>query len=253
MVELGKEIEPFYEEGRRHVLRPARFIGRTVVGLAQDIVDFGHERVGQERYDELKKAANVNSVSGCLTRRGMFRTLNKLLELEKPDQLLITYVDAVNFKRINDNFGQNTGDLALAMTGWGLRQIFRTDDEHDTDALVGAWGGDEFMCVLPADASMNEEAFSGSLEFNYQRKSNTGIVTWHFKDFLEGMNEATHSETASVFHNIENLVNRGVDSIGYRYTFDVVDVGWRDSAQNIIDRFAESNTVKTATYLRKPR
>lgn len=252
MFEVGKEAGPYYEEGQRRVLYSARFIGRTLVGAAQNIVDLGHSLLGQECYDDLRKAANINSVNSCFTRRGMFLALNSLIETEKPEKLLITYVDAVNFKNINDKFGQNTGDLALAMTGWGLREIFRHGDDQETEPMVGSWGGDEFMCILPAEASMNHEAFSKSLDFKYSRNSHSGLVTWNFKELLENThNESEPEEPIALPVGIIKLVNRGVESITYRYTFDIVDVDPGSQAQDIIDHFTENNTVKTATYLRK--
>lgn len=253
MSEVSQEQEPFYEKGRRRLLRTARFVGRAAVGVAQNFVDIGHEIVDQEKYSELRKAANINSVNGCLTRRGMFRALDDLLETDTPDQLLVTFVDAKGFKLFNDNFGQNTGDLALAVTGWGLREIFKPDREIDTDALVGSWGGDEFLCVLPAGASMNQDSFGDSLEFEFEKNQRSGTVTWHFKDFLNGLQDTHHAEVTTVYRDIKNLVNRGVDSIAYRYTFDVIDVNPNDTARDIVDTFAEHNTIKNATYLRKPR
>jgi diguanylate cyclase (GGDEF)-like protein len=252
MFEVGKEVRPYYEEGQRRVLYSSRFIGRTLVGAAQNVVDLGHNLLGQESYGDLRKAVNINSVNNCFTRRGMFLALNSLIETEKPEQLLITYVDAVNFKGINDEFGQNTGDLALAMTGWGLREIFRNGDDQKTEPMVGSWGGDEFMCILPVEASMNHEAFSGSLDFKYHQNSRAGLVTWNFRDFLENaQKESEYEESVVIPGGIKKLVNRGVESISYRYTFDVVDVDVDSRAQDIIDHFTENNTVKTATYLRK--
>jgi diguanylate cyclase (GGDEF)-like protein len=44
---------------------------------------------------------------------------------------------------VNDRFGHNIGDVVLVQVGKALQQTLREVD------LVGRWGGEEFLVILP--------------------------------------------------------------------------------------------------------
>lgn len=54
-------------------------------------------------------------------------------------------LDINNFKRINDTFGHDIGDLALIISGKILKSSIRTND------FLSRYGGDEFVLVLDID------------------------------------------------------------------------------------------------------
>lgn len=56
----------------------------------------------------------------------------------------IALADLDHFKRINDTYGHDAGDAGLVAAAARLRQAVRGDD------LVGRWGGEEFLIILPA-------------------------------------------------------------------------------------------------------
>jgi diguanylate cyclase (GGDEF)-like protein len=51
--------------------------------------------------------------------------------------------DLDEFKKINDTYGHETGDLVLITVAKTLSNCLRASD------VVGRWGGDEFLAILP--------------------------------------------------------------------------------------------------------
>ncbi|MFT7880779.1 MAG: diguanylate cyclase [Sulfurimonas sp.] len=57
--------------------------------------------------------------------------------------LSLIYLDIDNFKKINDNYGHETGDKVLHKLAAILENSTRKTD------IVGRWGGEEFLILLP--------------------------------------------------------------------------------------------------------
>jgi diguanylate cyclase (GGDEF)-like protein len=55
---------------------------------------------------------------------------------------VITF-DVDNFKKINDVFGHNVGDVVLRVLADEVKSVLRADD------LFGRTGGEEFLVILP--------------------------------------------------------------------------------------------------------
>lgn len=62
--------------------------------------------------------------------------------MEKKQEFVLFFIDLDGFKKINDTYGHDAGDLALIEAGVRFRECVR---EHDTVARIG---GDEFIIVL---------------------------------------------------------------------------------------------------------
>jgi diguanylate cyclase (GGDEF)-like protein len=243
IVNAGAQLcERSTRQGRKH----AAGLGKFALGMVQGVVDVAHSTLQQETYNELRYAASINSVNGCLTRRGMFRALDKMLVEQQPQQVLISYVDIVGFKHINDSCGHAVGDKVLSLSGWGLRKIFSTEETLEHEAYVASWGGDEFVCVLPSTQKMQTDQFGNSLEFREASK-NKGEVTWNLKAY-----EYQTPDTAAHWL-LQEVLDRGVSELKYRFAFDAVDVPMDMSSQELIDAFVDKNTIKTATHARRRR
>ena len=100
--------------------------------------------------DELRVLAAQDPLTGLRNRRGVSDQLATwrahCTRHQKP--LTVALLDLNGFKRINDEHSHAAGDRVLRAVAEQLQASVRADD------VVGRWGGDEFVVVLPrADAS----------------------------------------------------------------------------------------------------
>lgn len=99
-------------------------------------------RITQEK-DIAEQAANLDPLCGIANRRGLNSKLATLAASDPDDQMLYAafYIDADDFKSINDNYGHNVGDMALQQIAACLTKNMR---QHD---VYGRLGGDEFIAI----------------------------------------------------------------------------------------------------------
>jgi diguanylate cyclase (GGDEF)-like protein len=99
----------------------------------------------QRRAAESERQATLLSLTDPLTGLGNRRALTSRLarELDRADQtgvpVSVCMLDLDGFKAINDSYGHQAGDRALALVG----EVLRRDGE------AFRYGGDEFVLVLP--------------------------------------------------------------------------------------------------------
>ncbi|MGC4175930.1 GGDEF domain-containing protein [Demequina sp.] len=83
--------------------------------------------------------ANTDELTGLSNRRPVLR---RLAELSSRSPYIVAIGDLDHFKRLNDTFGHDCGDVVLAEVGRRLREGLRDSDS------VGRWGGEEFIVVM---------------------------------------------------------------------------------------------------------
>ncbi|MEZ9198209.1 diguanylate cyclase domain-containing protein [Shewanella sp. 10N.286.54.B9] len=97
----------------------------------------------QQAKERIEYLADHDCLTGLANRRSLFSQIDCRLKAIKSDRkkIAIVYLDLDNFKKINDNFGHNTGDLVLKKVAEILKA---TANNADTIARMG---GDEFIIV----------------------------------------------------------------------------------------------------------
>ena len=93
---------------------------------------------------KLKEAAFIDKLTGLYNRHYMFDRLVALTNENSGNVLAMTDID--NFKRINDTYGHNAGDMVLQAVSERMRTVC-------TDCVIARWGGEEFLIVskLPVE------------------------------------------------------------------------------------------------------
>ena len=125
----------------KHIHSIARFDApqRKVFGVLQDITERKNFEV------ELERLVQYDALTGVLSRRHFMslaeRELANAVRFGRP--LSVLMIDIDHFKRINDTFGHQTGDLVLQTIGGEFASILRHVD------LIGRIGGEEFAIMLP--------------------------------------------------------------------------------------------------------
>jgi diguanylate cyclase (GGDEF)-like protein len=94
---------------------------------------------------ELHLRASHDELTGALSRRTLMENAMREFELARRNDmpLSLLLLDLDHFKRINDQHGHQVGDAVLQQAAARMRDCLRTVD------LLGRYGGEEFMIVLP--------------------------------------------------------------------------------------------------------
>ena len=108
---------------------------------------YSSESLDKSQYQKrILEMARQDYLTGLATRW----YLQEYIENKKNEEnITCIYFDLDNFKKVNDTYGHQAGDRALAATAEMIQREF-------TDGFAARMGGDEFMVVLPGLRTASE-------------------------------------------------------------------------------------------------
>jgi diguanylate cyclase (GGDEF)-like protein len=128
-------------------------VGRDVTEANQQRRELAaaNERLGEQLRTievlraDLAEQASRDPLTGLLNRRRLMVGLAEAMAAshEPGAPVAVLMVDVDHFKQVNDRWGHRAGDEALVSLARLLCEV------TPEDALVGRWGGEEFLVVLP--------------------------------------------------------------------------------------------------------
>lgn len=132
-LEVGYEMSLFYALGA---------VWEALVltaGIADRALSFRRER------DLAQHLARHDGLTGVLNRRAAGSQLEELFRRSRESgaPLAVLFLDLDHFKSINDTFGHAAGDAVLVAVALRVAAQLRVDD------VLGRWGGEEFVALLP--------------------------------------------------------------------------------------------------------
>ena len=98
----------------------------------------------QEKNRQLQELANLDGLTGLYNHRFFQETVSRDFQRAHRyhESLSCIMLDIDHFKKFNDTYGHQTGDMVLKTLGGLLRQLMRDSD------LAARYGGEEFALLL---------------------------------------------------------------------------------------------------------
>jgi diguanylate cyclase (GGDEF)-like protein len=148
-----------------------------------------------EYAENLKFTANHDYLTGLNNRRRLWDYLH-IAQAQKEisgTNFLISIFDIDSFKKINDTYGHDAGDVILSEASKIILQML------PSEVNIGRWGGEEFVILVPY---VNESAFT--LIESIRRKIESSVFMYRTQEIKISM---TFGVTTSIHHDtVEDML-----------------------------------------------
>ncbi|MCL2456830.1 MAG: diguanylate cyclase [Defluviitaleaceae bacterium] len=122
--------------------------------------------------------------------------------VREKSSLSMLMIDVDHFKKFNDDFGHQQGDLVLKKVAETIKTTLKRPGD-----FFARWGGEEFAALLPSTSSAGALRFAEAIRINIQTNSNvtvsignSSLIPTHddkIKEFVEHADKALYVAKAS--------------------------------------------------------
>jgi len=250
---LGEAIDAGKERAGR-VLGSMALFG---VSAMQGVTDVAHRAVGNDTYRQLWVDNRLDHLTGTISRRRIVKEIKQYADSTDQHEFVGAFVDVVGLSEVNNTYTHDMGDNLLRVAGWGLKQLFHLPEQDmyrgQPSALVGRWGGDEFIALMPADVPLFDH-LGKSMVFGTLHELEGGesfgedrhTAVWNLKDYYSMYinNENNRHIKPDVRSSIKSLLDAGVDEI--KFAYNIGDLTISKHTPNAIGQFMAKYSSKYA-------
>ncbi|MBU1341035.1 MAG: sensor domain-containing diguanylate cyclase [Proteobacteria bacterium] len=118
---------------------------KQIIGAVEIFSDNSKQMTILKELEILRKEVFTDKLTQVGNRKfAEFNLATRFSEMKAYDiPFGVLFFDIDNFKKINDAYGHNTGDMVLKMVSKTILNILRSLD------AICRWGGDEFVVIIP--------------------------------------------------------------------------------------------------------
>ncbi|WP_198306123.1 diguanylate cyclase [Arcobacter vandammei] len=135
------------------------------------------------------KKAYTDALTNLLNRAKFNFDINEIINNRKLEKYSIIMYDIDFFKRVNDNYGHDIGDIVLKEFSNITKNSLRSDD------LVYRWGGEEFIALIKSTSKDDLFKIAEKIRVNVENYNFTGIknITSSFGITIASKNDSIDS------------------------------------------------------------
>jgi len=177
----------------------------TMVDRLEEQIKTLDEKV-KEKTEKLKKLAITDSLTGLYNRRYFTEIAAEIFELERRenDTLSVIMLDIDKFKKVNDTYGHQAGDMVITRLASVLENMKRESD------VVSRYGGEEFILLLPKTSVDGAYILAERIRHEIEEISVTLDDGREIKFTVSlGVAEVDYGED----HTIETVIKRADDAL----------------------------------------
>ncbi len=128
--------------------RPRQYAERDLERLKVLALFVGPAFRNALEFGEVRQMSLTDTLTGLANRRSSERVLASTIAVAERTggPFAVAVADVDHFKRFNDRYGHDAGDLVLQTVARVIKDTLRPGDH------AGRWGGEEFLVVLPSTA-----------------------------------------------------------------------------------------------------